>query len=113
HGSKEGVAYSSEQIIEIAHDAWKPDQLIQLVDHVVAKLNIDRDRVYVTGLSMGGYGTYRLVAAYPDRFAAAVPIFGGGEQEMAKPLSRVPIWAFHGAKDGTVPLPVGQKIVDE
>ena len=58
---------------------WKPEELIQLVDHVIGKLNVDPERVYVTGLSMGGYGTWRLAATYPDRFAAAVPICGGGE----------------------------------
>jgi predicted peptidase len=112
-GYKEGVAYSSEQIIAMAHDAWKPEPLMQLVDHVAGKLNIDRERIYVTGLSMGGYGTYRLVAAHPNKFAAAVPICGGGEPEMAKFVARVPIWAFHGAKDTTVPLAIGQKMVDE
>jgi len=93
--------------------AWKPEELIQLIDHVVAKLSVDADRVYVTGLSMGGYGTWRLAATYPDRFAAAVPICGGGDPAtMAKPLSKVPIWAFHGAKDTTVPVSESQTMVD-
>lgn len=93
--------------------AWKPDQLIQLVDHVIANLRIDSTRIYVTGLSMGGYGTWRLVAAYPKRFAAAVPICGGGEpQAMAAALRRVPIWAFHGARDNVVPLARSQEMVD-
>jgi predicted peptidase len=112
-GYKEGVAYTSPQIIAMAEKAWKPDELMQLIDHVVADLNVDPDRIYATGLSMGGYGTWRLVARYSDRFAAAVPICGGGEPEkMAKPLSRVPIWAFHGAKDPTVPLEKSQQMVD-
>lgn len=85
--------------------AWKPEPLIALLDHVIANLRIDPTRVYVTGLSMGGYGTWRLVAAHPERFAAAVPICGGGEPEaMACALSRVPIWAFHGARDAVVPV---------
>jgi predicted peptidase len=93
--------------------AWKPEELIQLVDHTIAQLNIDPDRVYVTGLSMGGYGTWRLAATYPDRFAAAVPICGGGDPAtMAKPLSKVPIWAFHGAKDPVVPVKESQEMVD-
>lgn len=112
-GYKEGVTYTSEQIVALARKAWKPEELIQLVDHVTAKLNIDRDRVYVTGLSMGGFGTWRLVATYPDRFAAAVPICGGGEPEkMAAALSRVPIWAFHGAKDAVVPIGYSRKMVE-
>jgi predicted peptidase len=112
-GYKEGVVYTSEQIIALARKAWKPEELIQLVDHVLGKLNIDRDCVYVTGLSMGGFGTWRLIAAYPDRFAAAVPICGGGEPEkMAAAVSRVPIWAFHGAKDAVVPVRYSREMVE-
>ena len=93
--------------------AWQADQLIQLLDHVAKQLNIDHSRVYVTGLSMGGYGTWRLVAAYLERFAAAVPICGGGDPEkMADGLRRVPIWAFHGARDDVVPLARSQEMVD-
>ncbi len=102
-----------EQVVELVNNAWKPDELIQLVDHIIAELNVDPDRVYVTGLSMGGYGTWRVAAAYPDRFAAAVPICGGGDpKSLAKPLSKVPIWAFHGAKDTTVPMKESQDLVD-
>jgi len=98
-------ALTSPQVIELVRKAWNPKELIQLVGHVLDKLNVDPDRVYVTGLSMGGYGTWRLAATYPDRFAAAVPICGGGEyNQMSPALSRVPIWAFHGAKDPTVPI---------
>lgn len=93
--------------------AWKPEELIQLVDHAIGTLNVDPERVYVTGLSMGGYGTWRLAATYPDRFAAAVPICGGGDPAtMAKPLSKVPIWAFHGEKDTAVPVKKSQDMVD-
>ena len=104
---------TSEQIIKLVDHAWKPKPLIQLVDHAAGKLNIDPDRIYVTGLSMGGFGTWRLVATYPDRFAAAIPICGGGDPaELAKPLSKVPIWAFHGGKDTTVPAKQSQDLVD-
>lgn len=93
--------------------AWDPEELIQLVDHAIKELNVDRDRVYVTGLSMGGYGTWRLASKYPERFAAAVPICGGGNPtEMAPTLAKIPIWAFHGAKDPVVPLAESQKMVD-
>jgi predicted peptidase len=103
---------TSQEIIELVQNAWNVDQLIQLVDHVRDNLNIDTDRVYVTGLSMGGYGTWRLVAKYPDRFAAAVPICGGGNPAtMAESLSKTPIWAFHGAKDPTVPLAESERMV--
>lgn len=112
-GYREGVSYTPQQILRFAEKAWDSEELVQLVDHVATAMNIDPERIYVTGLSMGGYGTWRLVAAYPDRFAAAVPICGGGEPEaMAQSLRRVPIWAFHGAKDPIVPLAAGQAMVD-
>ena len=113
YDSTKPVARTSPELIDLVRRAWKPEELIQLIDHVIAKLNVDSDRAYVTGLSMGGYGTWRLAATYPDRFAAVVPICGGGNPEkMAKPLSKVPIWAFHGAKDTTVPVSESQKMVD-
>jgi len=92
--------------------AWKAEPLMQLVDHVTTNMHIDPARVYVTGLSMGGYGTWRLVAAYPERFAAALPICGGGKpSEWAASLRRVPTWAFHGARDAVVPLSESEKMV--
>ena len=106
------IERTSPQIIELVRRAWKPEELMQLVGHVLDQLNVDPDRVYVTGLSMGGYGTWRLAATYPDRFAAAVPICGGGEPDkMAPALSRVPIWAFHGAKDPTVPISESKRMI--
>jgi predicted peptidase len=104
---------SPSELKMLIQHAWKPDQLIQLIDHVASQLNVDKDRIYVTGLSMGGYGTWRLAATYPERFAAAVPICGGGEPEkMAKPLSKLPVWAFHGGKDTVVPPSESQSMVD-
>jgi predicted peptidase len=104
--------YTSDEIIAFASKAWLPEPLMRLVDHVALEMRIDPERIYVTGLSMGGFGTWRLVATHPNRFAAAVPICGGGDAEMARAISRVPIWAFHGAKDPVVPLAIGQKMVD-
>ena len=82
---------------------WSPRSLAALLDEIEGKYKVDRDRVYVTGLSMGGFGTWTLVAAYPERFAAAVPICGGGSPRSAAKLKDLPIWAFHGAKDEVVP----------
>jgi predicted peptidase len=109
---KNPMKLRSPDVRPIVRDAWKADELIQLIDYAIKSLNVDPDRVYVTGLSMGGYGTWRLAAKYPDRFAAAIPICGGGDPAtMTAGLSKVPIWAFHGAKDPTVPLTESRRMV--
>jgi len=82
---------------------WDAQTLNALLDDVVSSYRVDKDRVYVTGLSMGGFGTWALAAAYPERFAALVPICGGGNTADAKKLAGIPIWVFHGAKDNVVP----------
>lgn len=97
--------------------SWWTEQLpalIGLLDEVVATHNVDPDRVYVTGLSMGGYGAWALGAAQPDRFAAIVPICGGGDFFSAVRLARssVKIWAFHGDADTVVPPTESRRIVD-
>jgi len=91
---------------------WQPMELTALVDEIVAKYKVDRDRIYVTGLSMGGFGTWALAAATPERFAAIIPICGGGETISARRLSKVPVWAFHGAKDLVVPLKRSEDLVN-
>ncbi|MBX2845536.1 MAG: dienelactone hydrolase family protein [Saprospiraceae bacterium] len=88
------------------------DRLVALMDHVEANYKVDPKRVYVTGLSMGGYGTWYLSARYNDRIAAAAPICGGGELDSAAAIAEVPIWAFHGAKDPVVPLVRSSEMVD-
>lgn len=87
-------------------------ELTALLDQIEAKYKVDRDRVYVTGLSMGGFGTWALAAYTPDRFAAIVPICGGGEVLSARRLSQIPIWAFHGGKDPVVPLKRSEEMVE-
>jgi predicted peptidase len=82
---------------------WDAQTLNALLDDVVANYRVDKDRIYVTGLSMGGFGTWALAAAYPERFAALVPICGGGNSADTKKLANIPIWVFHGAKDNVVP----------
>ena len=91
---------------------WEPIELISLLDDIGRKYKVDEDRIYVTGLSLGGYGTWRLAAYAPHRLAAIVPICGGGESFWAKPFAHLPVWAFHGAKDAGVPLERSQAMVD-
>ena len=90
----------------------KTETLINLLDEIVARYDVDTERVYLTGLSMGGYGSWALASEYPDRFAAVVPICGGGNRMMSLTLKDVPIWAFHGAKDSVVPLKESKEMVD-
>lgn len=85
-------------------DRWNPKLLAELVDHIAATQAVDTDRIYVTGLSMGGYGTIRLVANYPDKFAAALPVCGGGWNNYADALAKVPMWFVHGDADTAVPV---------
>lgn len=76
----------------------------ELVDRLQSELPIDADRIYLTGLSMGGFGTFDAIARWPDRFAAAIPICGGGDtrQETVARFRELPLWVFHGAKDTIV-----------
>jgi predicted peptidase len=96
-------------------DEWwtdKTEMLINLLDDIVARYDVDTERIYLTGLSMGGYGSWALASKYPDRFAAVVPICGGGDPILARTLKDVPIWAFHGAKDSVVPVEESKRLVE-
>ena len=76
--------------------------LIALIHQVAAKFPIDTNRIYITGLSMGGFGTFDAIERYPDLFAAAVPVCGGGDVSKASSISHIPIWIFSGAEDAAV-----------
>jgi predicted peptidase len=99
---------------------WSNDALLALLEEVMAKHAVDPGRVYLTGLSMGGYGTWNLGLTYPDKFAAIVPICGGGESitvllssgAKSVALKSLGVWAFHGGKDNVVPLDESQRMVD-
>lgn len=92
--------------------SWEPFKLTALLDEIGEKYKVDQDHVYVTGLSMGGFGTWALAVRTPNRFAAIVPICGGGDPFRAKRIAHIPAWVFHGAKDTTVPLEMSQTMVD-
>jgi predicted peptidase len=81
---------------------YDPSVFDGLLNTVIAGHSVDTTHLYLTGLSMGGYGTWHYACAYPDRFAAIVPICGGGDPYKACVLKEVPIWVFHGARDSTV-----------
>jgi predicted peptidase len=99
---------------------WENEPLLQLVESVEKKYRVDSKRIYLTGLSMGGYGTWKLGLAHPDKFAAIAPICGGcnmievilGPRDKADAFKSLPIWAFHGAKDDVVPLSESERVVE-
>lgn len=90
---------------------WSSERLALVLDEVQRRYNVDPDRVYVTGLSMGGYGTWDLAMDFPDRFAAIAPICGGGDTWRACSIRHVPTWVFHGAKDEVVPVERSEELI--
>jgi len=103
------------------HDeVWDSNALLALLDDVTREFRPDPARIYVTGLSMGGYGTWKLGLRQPARFAAIAPICGGGSiadvttalRTDPAALQRLPVWAFHGAKDRVVPPRESERLVN-
>lgn len=81
---------------------WSTDDLNLLLNDLIERYEVDIDRIYATGLSMGGFGTWEMAIRFPDRFAAIAPICGGGDPKQTYRLKDIPTWAFHGAKDVVV-----------
>ena len=94
--------FSSEDISLQATPTQAMKLLIELINQAISTLPIDTSRIYITGLSMGGFGTFDAISRHPDLFAAAVPVCGGGDSSIASSFSNVPIWIFHGALDEAV-----------
>jgi predicted peptidase len=109
--------YEAFMIAPQSHSGgWNPsspyDRTMEIINSVIAEYpQIDTNRIYLTGLSMGGYGTFNYLQAYPDFFAAAVPMSGGGSPSKAFQYKDVPIWVFHGSADATVPVTQSQAMV--
>jgi predicted peptidase len=91
---------------------WDTDFVITLLDTIIDRYHVDTSRVYLTGLSMGGFGTWETATKYPDRFAAIAPICGGGNPFLASRLKDVPVWCFHGEKDQAVPFQRSVEMVE-
>ena len=79
-------------------------ELMEAIDDLVKKHSIDPNRIYITGQSMGGVGTWGIIATHPGKFAAAAPVCGIWRPEDAPKMKGIPVWAFHGEKDTTVPV---------
>jgi predicted peptidase len=91
---------------------WNPYLIKGMIDDVLEHFNVDKSRVYLTGLSIGGFGTWTTACMFPDYFAAIAPVCGGGDPIFAESLRNVPVWAFHGAKDESVPEEESARMVD-
>ena len=81
---------------------WKPEKIINILEWVKKHHNVDETRVYVLGMSLGGFGSIDLAAQYPDKIAAAMAFCGGGNQKSYKGLTKVPLWIIHGTADKDV-----------
>ena len=91
---------------------WQVEVLRAMLNDLKQKYRVDNDRVYLTGLSMGGFGTWNYSEKFPDDLAAIVPICGGGDVAKVWHLRHMPVWCFHGAKDDVVPPASSQTMVD-
>ncbi len=85
--------------------------VIDMMDSLQFEFSVDTNRLYITGLSMGGYGTWDMIVRYPSLFAAAVPMNGGGDPSKAALIKHIPIWNFHGAQDGTVSVTYSREMM--
>jgi predicted peptidase len=97
-------------------DGWWENEipgLVGLLEQVAAEYRVDPERVYLTGLSMGGYGSWAVAGAIADRIAALVPVCGGGTLWQARSVARagVPVWMFHGDADTVVPLEESTRMI--
>lgn len=92
---------------------WKPLKINKVLDWVQAHYDMDTNRIYVIGMSLGGYGTFEYVATYPERVAAAMALCGGSNLKSHCGLNQVPLWIIHGTADRAVSLSCSQRIVND
>jgi predicted peptidase len=91
---------------------FQTDALNEFLDYVLSNYNVDLDRVYLTGLSLGGHGTYKLAAEHPEKFAAIAPVCGHQYLEGVDSIKTLPVWVFHGAKDTVINVKESEEMVD-
>lgn len=97
---------------QVASGSWNPDLVLEVLEDVQKRFSIDSNRVYVCGMSLGGYGTMHFVGKYADRVAAGVALCGGGDTRDACNLATVPFWIQHGTADEAVPVSESRKMRD-
>lgn len=91
---------------------WTEQPVLELIDHLEKELRVDSSRIYLTGLSMGGYGTWHFATRAPDRFAAILPVCGGGVPYRMRWIRDLPVWAFHGDGDRVVPPEESSRLIE-
>jgi len=96
----------------IAGKSWEPEKIMSVLKFVQRTFDTDTNRVYVAGMSLGGYGTLRFAGAYPGVVTAAVALCGGGNTNDGCDLATVPLWIQHGNSDRAVPISESEKIVN-
>jgi len=92
-------------------NGWNPDKVLSVLSYVKKHFDVDTNRVYVVGMSMGGYGTLHFAGKYPEHVAAAVSLCGGGNVKDGCNLASIPLWVQHGTLDRDVPITESEKIV--
>ncbi len=106
------IDWSVEKVVFPEKESPTAVLMMQCLDTLEKELPIDTDREYVTGLSMGGYGSWDAIVRHPKRFAAAVPVCGGCDVSKAKIIAQIPVWTFHGDQDFAVKVERSREIVE-
>ncbi|MBE9575092.1 carboxylesterase family protein [Flavobacterium proteolyticum] len=97
---------------QLAKGSWNPDNVLEVLEYVKKNYNVDESRIYVCGMSLGGYGTLHFAGKYADKITAAVAICGGGNVKDGCKLATIPLWIQHGDIDYIVPMSESKKVVD-
>ena len=97
---------------QVAKGNWNPDNVLEVLEYVKKNYNVDESRIYVCGMSLGGYGTLHFAGKHADKITAAVAICGGGNVKDGCKLATIPLWIQHGDVDYIVPMSESKKVVD-
>ena len=97
---------------QVPYGSWDPDKILTVLEYVQRSYNTDSSRIYVVGMSLGGYGTLRFAGKYSDKITAAVALCGGGNTNDAQRLSTIPLWIQHGDQDFAVPISESEEMVN-
>lgn len=97
---------------QLAKGSWNPDKVLEVLEYVKKNHNVDESRIYVCGMSLGGYGTLHFAGKYADKITAAVAICGGGNVSDGCKLATIPLWIQHGDVDYIVPMSESKKVVE-